>query len=562
MRERDQFLVLECVTPRTDGCSAEHRGQHVSFAGDGAHLGIPGREPRYRGAVASTTPLPAPRPIRTFVVIVLAVALGIVAVSTFDYMLTPMGADLGFSFDAGAIATMVPAIGGLVVVFVAGELGDHLGKRRVIAAGAGAFTLGALLVTMAPNLGVVAAGRAVEGVGGLTTSIVAIALLADTYVTPRQRALAFGAGAAILPSVYVLAPPIGAAIAQYGNWRLTGAAWAVMGVAAAVAALVLLPPDSSATRSELTTPLVAGLVLAGITGASAALRMGYTPWAVAALGVAAAAAVVLVVLMRTIRAPGLDLSIPRTRRGVLVLLAILLADGMNLLFFTTLFLQAQYEAGIMAVALMMVPVGLAGVLGGVGGGLLMRRVGPLAATVAMMTGAALAPLLFLLIKPGVAAWVVLAMAAAFALFQAGSVGPLVALLMNLAPPGHEGAAAAHRRAFGSIGVALGTVLTGLLVFGTFQATLTDELVAQGLDPAVAYTTAGRVRAAGVAAEMGGGRAGPPPVVLVAMGERAPEAIASAQRSAYDMAALACTGTYALAVLLVGASAATRRRRPG
>ena len=183
----------------------------------------------------------AARPIRTFVVIALAIALVAIGASTFDYMLEAMQVDLGFAIDTGNAVMLIPEIGGLALVFVAGAMGDHLGRRRMIIAGAAVFALGAALVTIAPGVGVVAAGRALEGAGSVVTAIVGLALLADTYVTPRQRSLAFGAGASIIPAVFILAPIAGAWITEHGSWRLVGALWIGAGAATAAAAWVLLP---------------------------------------------------------------------------------------------------------------------------------------------------------------------------------------------------------------------------------------------------------------------------------------------------------------------------------
>lgn len=502
--------------------------------------------------------MPAPHPIRVFVVIVLSVATAAVAMATYDYMLAPMQADLGFSLDAGNLAVMLPALGGLAVVFVAGALGDHVGQRRVIALGAATFVVGAVLVAGAPNLATVAAGRTIEGVGGLTTGIVATALLADTYVVPRERAIAFGAGAAILPGTFMLAPPIGAALADVGDWRLVAVLWAVVGVATAAAALTLLPADPPPRRPEVATPLLAGIVLVGVSGAAGALASGAVGWALMALAGGAIAAVALVVALRRVRTPGLDLRIGRTRTGALVLLAILLAESISLLFFTTLFLQAQYDVGVLAVALMMVPAGVAGVAGGVLGGMLMRRVGPQRAALLMLLGAALAPLPILTFGEWTTAWVTLAVAGAYALFQAGAVGPLVARLMNLAPPGGEGAAAAQRRAAGAVGIALGTVVAGILVFSAFQSHLTDSLMARGLPPERAQAVAAESRARGVAEHVSGGVEVPRPAV-VALGRSAAGVTDAPQRTAFGMAALVCSGSYLLAMLALWASGSPRRR---
>lgn len=504
-------------------------------------------------------PTPAPRPVRTFVVIALAAALGFIAVSTFEYMLAAMQTDLGFTLDAGTVAVLVPAVGGLIIVFLAGTLGDDLGRRRIIAAGASTFAIGALVVTTAPTLAVASAGRAVEGIGGIVTSIVALALLSDTYVSPRQRAIAFGAGAAVMPAVFLIAPSIGALIVEHAGWRLVSVGWVVMGGITVVAAFRMLPPDPPARRPEVVTPLLAGVVLVGITGTGVTLALGATRPLLVMLALGIVAAIALRITLRSIARPGLDLRILRTPTGVLVLLAIMLSTAMNMLFFVKLFLQAQYDMNVVTVASVMSPVALAGVIGAVGSSMVMRRIGPLRASVVLLLGAAVASLLIIPLGSGRAAWLTILTAAIYALFEAAAIGPLAASLMDLAPPGGEGAAAAHRRAFLSAGVAIGAAVSGILVFGTFQTTFTATLVSRGVDRQVADAAAAESRAEGVTPELAGGIETRSPELL-ALGQRVPAAAADAQRTAYRVAAFAGTATYLVAALLMAIAAGRRRGR--
>lgn len=503
-------------------------------------------------------PTAAHHPVRTFVVIALAAALGFVAISTFDYMLGAMQADLGFTLDAGTVALLVPAVGGLTVVFLAGTLGDDLGRRRVVIAGATTFAVGALVVTTAPTLGVVSAGRAVEGIGGLVTSIVALALLSDTYVDPRQRAIAFGAGAAVTPAVVLVAPPIGALIVEHGSWRVVSIGWLAMGALTVVAALRLLPPDPPVRRPEVVTPLLAGVVLVGITGTGVTLALGATRPMLVLVALGIAAAIALRIALRSVTRPGLDLRILRTPTGALVLLAILLSTAINVLFFVKLFLQAQNDLNVVTVAYVMIPVAFGGVVGAVGSSMVMRRIGPLWASVVLLLGAALASLLIIPLGAGETVWLTIAFAAVYAMFEAAALGPMAAALMDLAPPGGEGAAAAQRRAFISVGVAIGAAVAGTLVFGTFQTTFTETLVRHGVPRDVASAAAVESRAEGVAHEVAGGIETRSPA-LIALGPRVAAASADAQRTAYKVAALAGVATYVLAALLMMLAARRHRR---
>lgn len=502
---------------------------------------------------------PAAHPIRTFIVIAFAVSLVAVGASMFDYMLDAMQVDLGFAMDTGNAVMLIPEIGGLALVFVAGAMGDHLGRRRMIVAGATVFALGALLVTIAPNVGLVATGRALEGAGSVVTAIVGLALLSDTYVAPRQRSLAFGASASIVPAVFIVAPIVGSWITEHGSWRLVSALWIAAGAATAVAARLLLPADPARTRIELVTPLLGGLVLAGVALACTMFGMGGVTPALITLGATAAAGVALAIAMRTVRSPGLDLRIPRSPTGALTLIAIMVANAVNLLFFTTLLLQYRYDVSIIALALVMIPVQIAGVAGGFAGGALMDRIGVVPAAVGMMLLAGLVALLAIPFGQGTSIWIAVGMASLYALFDTANSGPLTARVMNLAARDGEGGAAAHREAWSSVGTAIGGIVAGILIFGSFHSALVDNLVDRGVPAATATAISESVRDGAVAADVAR-TYDLPPKALTDVTSREQPVLTGAHFDAYAMTGLATAVTYAVAAGLLALSSVTERRR--
>ncbi len=509
--------------------------------------------------MTSAPPTPAARPIRTFIVIALAMTMMCVALSTFDYMLVAMQEDLGFAIDSANAVLLIPELGCLALVFLAGTLGDHLGKRRMIAAGAVLFVTGAVLVGTAPSLPVVIVGRVLEGGGAITAAIVALALLGETYVKPRQRSLAFGANAAVAPAVFVIAPLAGAWVVEQMNWRVMGAAWALVGIAALIAALALLPRDPAMTRPEVVTPLLGGLALVGLTGAIMSAALAGPRMMLAFASVTVIAVIALVIAMRTVRRPGLDLRLVRSFPGAMTLSAIVVANTANLVAFTFLLLQFRFDFGLMALAVVMIPVQLLGTLGGLVGGPLMSRFGvlPTGVVTTLLTG--LAALFVLPLGAGTAAWVVVAGVGLYVMLDAANTGPFTARVMDLAEPGSEGAAAAHRQAWRAIGSATGGVIAGILVFGTFQTALADNLEQRGVPSATATQLATQVRDGAVAADAARAYDAPPPGI-VELTRDDPPAIVDAQFDAYRAAGIISGVGYIVAAALLAASAMGRRRR--
>lgn len=499
------------------------------------------------------------------VVVVLGMALMAVALGMFDYMVEAMRSDLGMRPEDASVALVLPEIGCLLVVFIAGALGGAWGRRRVLVGGALLFAAGGVMIAATPSLAGLVVGRAFEGIGGTVTAIVALAMLSDAFPSGRARALAFGVSAAVVPAVWVVAPFVGAWVTLAGHWRLAALVWVAAGLVTALAALILMPRDPARRHAELVTPLLAGVVLAGVVAAVTSLVIGGRPVLVGGIIATVAGIVALTVAMRRTRAPGLDLRLPFSRPGALALGAILVASIVNLIFFTSLLLQYRYDASPMDIALLLLPLQVAATAGGLAGGPVMARIGVVrAGTLLLLLGAA-ASLLALLIDPASATWMPVLTICLFAGLDAATSGPLTARVMDLAPRGGDGAASAHRKAAGSIGTAIGGVVASLLVLTSFQATLQDELTARGVPQALASDVAARVADGTKAAEVAGTIDAPPAGVRDLLGPD-PQPLSAAQVSTYHDVAILNAITYVLAAAMFMASGGAllrgrRRRRP-
>src|SRR5215207_6122556 len=147
--------------------------------------------------------------------------------------------------------------GGLLLC---GRLGDLYGRRRMLVAGMALFAAGALADGLAPSLEVLVGARAVQGAGSAAAVPAALALIATLHGPgpERTRALAIFAATASLGVTTGLV--VGGAVTQWLGWRWTFLVLVAPAVAAALAALRVLP---EARASEVHGPPdVAGAVLA------------------------------------------------------------------------------------------------------------------------------------------------------------------------------------------------------------------------------------------------------------------------------------------------------------
>jgi len=145
-----------------------------------------------------------------------------------------------------------------------------VGNRRAFCGGAVIYAAGAVLCALASSMGIVIAGRFVQGLGGGLLSALAYVLVRNVFpevLWPRVFGLFAGVWSVSVP----VGPLIGGLFAGYGNWR--GAFFAVAGVGGllGVTALFILP--SAARSDDATKPKVPALRVALICAAIALLSL-------------------------------------------------------------------------------------------------------------------------------------------------------------------------------------------------------------------------------------------------------------------------------------------------
>ncbi|BCY06570.1 MFS transporter [Actinoplanes sp. L3-i22] len=273
------------------------------------------------------------------------VALMIVLDSTIVAVAIPaIQRDLGFT-PAGVawvVNGYLVAFAGLLLL--AGRLGDLLGARRVFLAGLLVFTTASLLCGLAPNAGLLVAGRFVQGAGGALASAVVLGMIVRLYPEPGPQARAMG--------IFSFTQAGGAAIGFVVGGVLTGlAGWPAIflinvpiGLAAWFLGRRLLPTAVPAAGGRIDL-LGALLITAGLSlGVYAIVAVGEpAPAAPAWLLAAAAVLLVIAFVVRQGRAPVPLVPLRLLRRRWLLAanaaVILILAAGMGFQFVNTLFLQ-------------------------------------------------------------------------------------------------------------------------------------------------------------------------------------------------------------------------------
>ncbi|KOT93767.1 MULTISPECIES: MFS transporter [Streptomyces] len=362
-------------------------------------------------------------------------------------------------------------IAGLLVSM--GSLGDRIGRKRLLLAGATAFGAISVLNAYAHTPEVLILARALLGVAGATLMPATLALIRNLFHDPRERSLAVGIWGAAASAGAAVGPVVGGFLLEHFWW---GSVFLINLPVMAVLVVVgvkLLPESRNPDPGPWDLPSVA-LSLVGMVGVVYAVKEtaahGFA-WATLAAGLLGAAALYGFVRRQlTMPVPLLDMRLFRNRgfSGAVLadLLTILGLSG--LVFFLSQYLQLvqgrrPFEAGLAEL-----PAAVGAVVAGLIAGRAARRFsvravvsGGLAAV-----GLALAALTVVGQHTGYpllgTALLVVGLGAGFAFTVTADV------ILSSVPGEQAGAASAVSETAYELGAALGIAVLGSIVTGVYR----------------------------------------------------------------------------------------------
>ncbi|WP_083455150.1 MFS transporter [Pseudomonas sp. Q12-87] len=162
-----------------------------------------------------------------------------------------------------AITTLIVSVG---------RLGDLMGRRKLLLAGIALFTLASALCGVAPSLGLLIVGRALQGLGAAIMMTLTLALVSET-VPQEKTGSAMGLLATLSAVGTALGPSFGGALISGFGWQALFLVNVPLGLLTWWLAWQSLPAGQASVKVEGARFDITGTLLLAVTLAAYALAM-------------------------------------------------------------------------------------------------------------------------------------------------------------------------------------------------------------------------------------------------------------------------------------------------
>jgi MFS transporter, DHA2 family, multidrug resistance protein len=288
--------------------------------------------------------------------------------------------------DLGATSTQILWIGdiygfalaGLLVTM--GNLGDRIGRKKLLLTGTVAFSLASVVTAFAPSPELLIAARVLLGVAGATIMPSTLSIVRNVFTDPVQRTTAIGIWSSMTALGFALGPVVGGLLLDHFWWGSVFLINLPIMAVVLVVGIIVLPESSNpqAGRIDLLSVLLsfAGVV-AVIYGVKEAADGGFTADATVS-GVLGLAALTWFAIRQTrLPEPLIDVRLfgkrAFTASVVTNLLAIFTMSAMSLMF--AWYLQMVVGWSPLQAGIAGLPGGLSGAVGGMLAARLIQAVG-------------------------------------------------------------------------------------------------------------------------------------------------------------------------------------------
>ncbi len=388
-----------------------------------------------------------------------------------------------------------------------GTLGDRIGRRKLLLAGAAAFSVASVVAAFSPSANMLILSRALLGVAGATLMPSTMSLIRNMFLDPKQRTVAIGIWVSGFSAGSAIGPLMGGFLLEYFWWGSVFLLGVPVMVILLIAGPLLLPEykDPHPGRFDL---LSAGMslvaVLTVIYGIKQVAQYGVDVLPILSIVVGLAIGVAFVRRQQTLEDPLLDLRLFKVRAFSTSLITytfgIFAMSGTFL--FIAQYLQLVVGLSPLEAGLWSVPGAATFIIGSNLSPRLVRRIRP---AYLIASGLVLAAISFaMLTQVDVSSLAVVVIANALMSLGFGFTFTLTAdMVVSTAPPERAGAASAISETGLEFGGALGIAVLGSLGMAVYRSQVTAAMPA-GLSPEMVVsaqeTLGGAVVAAGQLSE--------------------------------------------------------------
>jgi EmrB/QacA subfamily drug resistance transporter len=426
-------------------------------------------------------------------VLCLSVLLVVVDNTIVNVALPTISRDLNASTEA-----LQWVVDGYTLVFaglllVGGNLGDRLGRRRMLQAGLALFAVFSVAAALSRTSTELIAARAAMGVAAALIYPATLAILNSVFTVARERATAIGIWSAVSGLAVAIGPVSGGLLLRHFTWSSVFYVSVPVAVVAIIAGRLLLP-ESKDPKAGRFDPLGALLSVAGITlltwSIIEAPRYGWGS-AVTVGGLAGAAAILAAFTWWEARRPNpmLEIRLFRNPRFSAASVAIALAffGLFGFIFMITQYFQLvrgydPLRAGVATLPFAVVTAAFSPVAM-----MVMKRFGTKLVVAAGLTLMSAGFVVAATTEQDASYWgkVVVAMA----LMAAGlafTTGPATEAIMGALPVGKAGAGSAVNDTTREVGGTLGVAIVGSVLNSAYGSHVLTALTHLGAPAAVAH----------------------------------------------------------------------------
>jgi EmrB/QacA subfamily drug resistance transporter len=274
--------------------------------------------------------------------------------------------DLGFTQSnlAWVVNSYLIAFGGLLLL--SGRLGDLVGRKRILVAGLGVFTVASLLCGLSVTPEQLIAARFLQGIGGALSSAVALGMIVTMFPEQPEQARAFGVFSFVASAGASIGLLAGGILTHAISWHWIFFVNVPIGIVSIVLSVCLIDSDRGIGLKSGADVIGASLVTAALMlGVYTIVQTSQYGWtSVRAIGLGALSILLLagfVARQATAKNPLLPLRVfrPRNVWGANLVQLFMVAGMLGFFFMNSLYMQRVLGLNPLQIGFAFLPVAVA-----------------------------------------------------------------------------------------------------------------------------------------------------------------------------------------------------------